>query len=92
MVQKVIKRSGNEVSEQFIAETSTSSKVLNANFLGGTDHKGQSVTGYQGFSEVLILFSLEYSIQVNLNRNGLKAYFSGFFFFFFEDHVYITPL
>jgi len=45
MVQKVIKRSGNEVSEQFIAETSTSSKVLNANFLGGTDHRGQSVTG-----------------------------------------------
>lgn len=45
MVQKIVKRSGNEDSEQFIAEPSTSSKVLNANFLGGTDHIGQKVTG-----------------------------------------------
>ena len=90
MVQKITKRSGNEVSEQFIAETSTSSKVLNVNFLGGTDHRAECDRGHQGFSEVLIPFPLEYSIQVQLNRNDLKVYFSGFFFF--EDHVYITPL
>lgn len=45
MVQKIVKRSGDEDSEQFIAEPSTSSKVLSANFLGGTDHIGQNVTG-----------------------------------------------
>ena len=83
MVQKIIKRSGNEVSEQFIAETSTSSKVLNVNFLGGTDHRAECDWGHRGFSEVLIPFPLEYSIQVKLNRNGLKIYFSQFFFFCF---------
>lgn len=44
MVQKIVKRSGNKVNKQFIAQASTNPKVLEASFLGVADHIWQSVT------------------------------------------------